>query len=70
MKFGPVVKEEMSLKRHFLSRALAAPLLSGLKPFVQYRMKASRGTTLRNYFEFGPVVQEEMPFKGIYYLEL
>ena len=23
-----------------------------------------------NYFEFGPVVQEEMTFKGISYLEL
>ena len=23
-----------------------------------------------NYFEFGPVVQEEMQFKGISYLEL
>ena len=23
-----------------------------------------------NYFEFGPVVQEEMSFKDIYYLEL
>ena len=25
---------------------------------------------LRNYFEFGPVIQEEMPFKSISYLEL
>ena len=25
---------------------------------------------MRNYFEFGPVVQEEMPFKDISYLEL
>ena len=23
-----------------------------------------------NYFEFGPVVQEEMPFKGISYLNI
>ena len=23
-----------------------------------------------NYFEFGPVVQEKMPFKDIYHLEL
>ena len=37
-KFGPVVQEEMSLKTFliFLSRALAAPLLSGLEPFVQF----------------------------------
>ena len=25
---------------------------------------------LRNYYEFGPVVQEEMSFKDIYHLEL
>ena len=28
------------------------------------------GTILGNHFEFGPVVQEEMPFKDISYLEL
>ena len=27
--------------RHFLTRALAAPLFSGLQPFVQYWKKAS-----------------------------
>ena len=27
--------------RHFLSRSLAAPLFSGLEPFVQYWKKAS-----------------------------
>ena len=37
---------------------------------MQYWKKASRGTTLGSYFEFGPVVQEEMPFKGISYLKL
>ena len=34
MKFGPVVQEDV-VKRHFLSRALAAPLVSGLEMFVQ-----------------------------------
>ena len=48
-------------------------ILSSGSPFVQ-----CTGTICaifeegikRNYFEFGPVVQEEMPFKGISYLEL
>ena len=34
------------VSRHFFSRALAAPLFSGLEPFVQYWKKASSGTTL------------------------
>ena len=34
------------VKGRFLSRALAAPLFSGLKPFLKYWKKASRGTTL------------------------
>ena len=55
------------VSRHFLSRALAAPLFSGLEPFVQFWKVAS---ILRNYFEFGPMVQMEMLFKGISYLEL
>ena len=33
-------------------------------------LKASWGTILWNYIEFGTVVQQEMPFKGISYLEL
>ena len=66
--FGPVVQEMSFI--HFLSRALAAPLFIGLAPFVQKWKKAPCGTTLRNYFEFGPVVQEEMLFTGISYLEL
>ena len=37
---------------------------------MQYWKKASLGTILCNYFEFGPVVQEEMPFKCISYLGL
>ena len=46
MKFGPVIQEEMALTDIFLSRALAAPVLSGLEPFMQYWKKASRGTIL------------------------
>ena len=39
---------------------------------MHYWKKASLGTILWNYFEFGPlsVVQEEVLFKGISYLEL
>ena len=65
MIFWPVLQEE----EKFLSRALATPLFSGLEPFLQFE-KASWETILWNYFEFGQKVQEEMPFKGISYLEL
>ena len=34
------------VSRHFLSRAPAVPLFSGLKPFVQFWKKASQGTIL------------------------
>ena len=63
------LKLKVSL-RHFLSRALAAPVFSRSKPFVQFWEKVSRGTVLWNYFEFGPKVQEEMPVKGISYLDI
>ena len=36
MKFGPVVRRRCCLKIYFLSGALAALLLSGAKPFVQF----------------------------------
>ena len=52
----------MSLE-DFLSRALAAHLFSGAESFVQFWYRLSWGTILRNYFEFGSVVQEEMLFK-------
>ena len=53
-------------------------LFGRAEPFVQFWLKASWGTNLWNnfwiwtsgYFEFGPVVQEEMSFKAISYLEL
>ena len=36
-EFEPVVQKEMTLKdMSFLSRALAAPLFSGVEPFVQF----------------------------------
>ena len=41
---------------HFLSRALAAPLFSGVEPLVQFWQKVSWATILWNYFEFGPLV--------------
>ena len=37
---------------------------------MQFLKKTSGGIILRNYFEFGPMVQEEMPFKGNSYMEL
>ena len=37
---------------------------------MQFWLKASWGTILWKNFEFGPVVQEEMSFKDISYLEL
>ena len=33
-------------------------------------VKSTMRNNFVNYFEFGPVVQEEMPFKDISYLEL
>ena len=35
-EFELVVQEEMSFKRLFLSRTLAAPLFGGAEPFVQF----------------------------------
>ena len=37
---------------------------------MQFWERVLRGTNLRNYFEFGPVVQEKISFKDIPYLEL
>ena len=47
-----------------------APLFGGAEPFVEFWKNASWGIILWNSFEFGPVVQEEMLFKDISYLEL
>ena len=38
-------------------------MLSGAKAIKQFRKRALWGTFIRNYFEFGPVVQGEMLFK-------
>ena len=56
--------------KYFLSGALAALVFSGAKPFMQFWKKASWGTFMWSYMEFGPEVQEEMSFKDISYLEL
>ena len=37
---------------------------------MKFWYRVSRGTILRNYFEFGPVFQEELRLKDISYLEL
>ena len=53
----------MSLKDiSYLFGALAALLFCGAEPFVQDWYRVSRGPILRNNFEFGSVVQEEMSF--------
>ena len=49
---------------------MAALLVGGAEPFVQFWQRISRETILQNYFEFGLVVQEEMPFSDFSYLEL
>ena len=52
-----------AIKRYFLSVALAALLISGVEPFVQFWKRVLWETILWNHFEFGPVVQEEMSFE-------
>ena len=50
--------------KDFLSRALAALMLCGAEPFMQFLVeKPLWGTFIRKFFKFGPVVQEEMLFK-------
>ena len=39
-EFGPVVQEEKSFKRYFLSGALVALLFSGVEPFMQFWKRA------------------------------
>ena len=58
------------MQRHFLSRALAAPLFGKTEPLLQFRKKVSRGTIPWNNYELGPLVLEEISFKDISYLEL
>ena len=47
-----------------------APLFGRLELFVQFWQKSSCKIILCNYFELGQVVQEEIEFKDISYLEL
>ena len=37
---------------------------------MKFWLSVSWGTILSDYFEFGPVLQEEMSFKDVSYLEL
>ena len=56
--------------KDFLSGALALLLFSGAKPFKQFWKRASLKTFKWSYMKFGPVVQEEMSFEDITYIEL
>ena len=58
------------VKKDFLSGALLALLFSGAKPFMQFWKRESSGTFMWSSMKFGPVVQAEMSFKEISYLEL
>ena len=55
---------------YLLSTAPADILFGGAEPFRQFWSRGLGKTSLWNYLEFGPVVQEEMSFKYIPYLEL
>ena len=52
----------------FFSGALAVLLFGGAEPFMQI-WKRAWGTFMWSYMKFGPVVQKEMSFKDISYLE-
>ena len=54
--------------RQFLSRALAAPL-AGRNHLCNFGRRHHE-EQFCEFFEFGPVVQEEMSFNDISYLEL
>ena len=56
--------------KDFLSGAFAALLFGGAELFMQFLKRASLGTFMLSYMKFGPVVQEQMSFKEISYLEL
>ena len=47
-----------------------ALLFKGAESYMQFWIKASWGTIVWSCMKFGPVVQEEMSFKDISYLEL
>ena len=58
------------LLKDFLSGAMMALLLGRAEPFMQFWKRALLETFMWSYMEFGPVVQKEMSFKDISYLEL
>ena len=60
---------DVDFKKNFLSRALAAPLFSGLEPIGAMLEKGMRNKAVK-LFEFRTVVQEKMTFKGTVYVEL
>ena len=68
MKFGPLVQEAMSFERFLIWSSCVPPVqLSGT--ICAILLEGILGTILCYNFDFGPVVQEEMPFKDISYLE-
>ena len=68
LKLGQMFRR-CSLK-DFLSGALAALLLGGAEPFMQFWERASWGPFMWSYMEFGPVARKEMLLEDISYLEL
>ena len=54
-----------AIHRFFLPLALAAILSSRLEPFEQFWRYAEWGISLRYYFKFRPVVEEEMSFYSL-----
>ena len=55
--------------KYFLSQALVALLFGRAEPFMHILKRASWATFILSFMKFGPVVQEEMSFKDISYLE-
>ena len=58
------------LFKRFLIWSFGGPTVGGAKLFMQVLKRASWGTFMLSYMKFGPVVQEQMSFKDICYLEL
>ena len=63
------VVQEMSFKI-FLIWSCAGPPVQWSEPLMQFWKRTSWETFMWRYIKFGPVVQEEMSFKDISYLEL
>ena len=69
-EFGSVVQENMSFKRFLIWSSVSPPVWSSRTIFMQFWKRASFGIFMWSYMEFWPVVQKEMSFKDISYLEL